>query len=78
MITRTYRFQPVWTQRSHTGNCPVCGRKTIKKKSFEQTVNPFNKNEDGSVKTRDEVYESLKIEADAWVPDFRHQKCGGV
>ena len=49
-----------------------------RRKTFEQTVNPFNRNTDGSVKTRDEVAEAVKAEALAWVPDFTHEACKAV
>lgn len=45
-------------------DCPSCG-KTKRKRSFtvERTVNPFNKNEDGSMKSRDEVRAAARAEA---------------
>ncbi|WP_280371052.1 hypothetical protein [Nocardia wallacei] len=39
------------------------------------TVNPFNKNPDGSVRTRDEVRAAVAARADAWQPDFTHAGC---
>ncbi|MDR3464207.1 MAG: hypothetical protein P4L76_18035 [Beijerinckiaceae bacterium] len=44
----------------------VDGKKRRRQKTFYQTVNPFNKNADGSVKTRAEVYVAVKAEAHAW------------
>ena len=42
------------------------GKLVKRQKTFSQTVNPFNKNSDGSVKTREEVFESVKLEALNW------------
>jgi hypothetical protein len=74
----TIRFEKVQRRRSALGTCPGCGRFVQRRKTFEQTVNPFNRNADGSVKTRDEVSEAVKAEAAAWVPDFTHEACRTV
>lgn len=71
----TYSFPEIWSRHTRTGPCPVCGKRTRRSKKFEQTVNPFNKNPDGTVKTRDEVWASVRAEAKAWEPDFRHEAC---
>lgn len=47
--------------KDSTGNC-----RTETRKCF-QTINPFNKNPDGSVRTKDEIISSLKKERDAWI-----------
>ena len=44
----------------------IDGKKRRRQKTFYQTVNPFNKNADGSVKTRAEVYAAVRAEARAW------------
>lgn len=69
------RFQPVWTHRKHKGKCGICGKTTTRSKSFEHTINPWNRNEDGSVRTYEEVRERVNAEADAWQPDFDHWTC---
>ena len=68
-------FERIRCAHPKTGNCPVCGRRVTKSQTFEQTVNPFNRNEDGSVKTREQVRADVHAEAEAWQPDFRHEKC---
>lgn len=68
----TYQYQQITARRSHRGKCPGCGKTVTRSRTFSQTVNPFHKNADGSVKTPDEVRESVNREADAWVPDFAH------
>lgn len=46
-----------------------CGRKTTRQRTFECTVNPFNTNQDGTVKSAGEVREQAQQQADAWRPD---------
>lgn len=71
-----YRFTGPMTSRRHSGKCPRCGKRTTRSRTFEMTVNPFNRNkETGKMKTRDEVRADLDAKADAWVPDFRHGAC---
>lgn len=44
---------------------------------FEQTVNPWNKNPDGTVKSRDQVRASVRAEADAWLKEKQSLRDGG-
>lgn len=71
----TYRFRPVVLIHRATGACPVCGKIVRRERKFEQTVNPFNKNSHGAVKTEEEIQAELRAEAAEWVPDFEHRKC---
>lgn len=71
----TIRFQPVQTVRVLVGKCPVCGKQTTRRKTFEHTINPFNKNADGTVKDWAQVRQDVNAEANAWVPDHRHEAC---
>lgn len=43
-----------------------CGRKLRRKKTFYQTLNPFNLNKDGEKKTRAEIYAELREEIAEW------------
>lgn len=45
----------------------VDGKKKRQQKTFTQTINPYNRNPDGTVKTYAEVLESVNSERDAWV-----------
>lgn len=72
-----YHFTGPTTSRKHSGKCPVCGKRVTRSRTFEMTVNPFNRNPDtGLPRTWDEVSERLHAEADAWKPDFTHSACG--
>jgi hypothetical protein len=72
----TYYYEEVSAPARRKGNCPICGKATVRSKRFTQTVNPFNRNADGTVKTRAEVRASVDAQAIAWVPDFSHEACG--
>jgi len=43
-----------------------CGHRIRRKKTFWQTLSPFNKKADGSIKNVDEVYAELRAERDEW------------
>jgi hypothetical protein len=48
----------VWTEN---------GKRRQQTKVFMQTVNPFNKNADGTVKTREQIHKELLAERKAWL-----------
>jgi len=75
MITMTTTFPTVNTTRQRTGKCTYCGKRTVRRQSFTHTINPFNRNEDGSIRTPEEVRACVNGEADAWIPDFDHYAC---
>lgn len=61
-----YRFDEVaikgvkrWTDET--------GKKRQQTRKFFQTINPFNTNEDGTQKTRDQIMAEIKAERDAWL-----------
>lgn len=70
--TITERYEPVQVPVERKGECPSCGKKVTRRRTFEHTVNPFNKNPDGTVRTYAEVLAQVKAEANEWEPDFRH------
>lgn len=71
----TLTFRAVRTSRRRSGKCVVCGKSVTRVRSFEHTVNPFNRTEDGEVKTYDQVLADVNAEADAWKPLFLHARC---
>jgi len=73
--TITMRFKSIKAWREKSGKCPICGKRVLRKTTFECTVNPFNRNKDGFIKSETEVRRDVNIEADKWVPDFTHEKC---
>ena len=75
-MSRTrFTFRPITRQATRMGKCPVCGKRVTRTKVFSQTVNPFNRDALGQVRSSSEVYEAVNAEALAWVPDFRHAVC---
>ena len=68
-------YQTVRAYRTHTAPCPTCGQKTRRQRQFQQTINPSHPaiqahpDEDPYMV----VFNSVQDEADAWVPDHRHQ-----
>lgn len=42
------------------------GKRKRKQKTFLQTINPFNTNNKGEIKTRIEIYEELQEEIKEW------------
>lgn len=71
----TTTFQAVALRVTKKGNCPVCGKAVQRSTKIENTVNPYNRNDAGEVKSFDEVRDDVHRKAIEWEPDFRHQKC---
>lgn len=67
----TYTFQVCAAQTSATFDCPRCGKKK-RKRTFrhECTVNPFNKNEDGTIKSPSEVRQQSRAAAELERTEF--------
>jgi hypothetical protein len=72
-ITTTY--QRITARRERVGVCPVCGKRVRRAQTFGNTINPFNKNPDGTVRTAREVRANVERIADEWMPDFTHETC---
>lgn len=47
----------------------VNGRQRQCTKKFFQTLNPFNKNKDGSIKSRSDIMIEITASRDAWLAD---------
>ncbi len=68
MIT-TYRFEELKlsaTRRWKDEN----GKRRQETKQFSQTLNPYNKNKDGMVKSRSEIWAELHAARTAWLESF--------
>lgn len=68
-------FEQVSKTARATGRCAVCGKSVTRSKKLWQTVNPFNKLPDGTVKSAADIRRELDVEARRWQPDFRHAAC---
>ncbi len=73
----TTRFEPIRRMAVKSLPCPVCGKRLRRQRTFEQTVNPYNRNAKGDVKTRSEIRRELTVQAIAWgqQPET-HSACG--
>lgn len=75
----TYTFREVSVRAVRRGICPVCGNKCQVRKNFFQTLNPFNKNKDGSLKSAKDIYAELAPQVAEWERGQAvHVKCAGL
>ena len=76
MILIKRKFQELQKNAIKSGVCSVCGKRATRSKTFYQTLNPWNKNEDGTVKDHGDIFHELKMEADEWLKKpIYHAKC---
>jgi len=69
-------FQEVGFKRTKSGKCVVCGKRCQITKEFFQTINPFNKNADGTCKDAKTIMLEEKAEAQRWLEESpKHVKC---
>lgn len=62
-----FEFDKVTVRAAKSGACVSCGKKTRRTKTFWGTVNPFNRDESGKIRDRDDVRKRLEAERDEWV-----------
>jgi len=65
-MTYRYTFDVVKWNASKKVKCPKCGKTLKRSRTFEQTINPFNKNARGEVKSAHEILAELHVRADEW------------
>jgi hypothetical protein len=74
--TRTVTFDEVTVFGIKNCRCDVCGKRMRRQRRFTATINPWNTNEDGEIKTRDEILVGLKGKRKAWLDQpEKHEKC---
>jgi len=66
MSQTAVRYEPVKLHAEKSLPCPTCGKKVRRKATFEQTLNPFNTNFDGTVKSMSDIMRELRIDARHW------------
>lgn len=74
MSTTVWKYEVVKRQIAKPFVCTVCGRRGRRQRTFRQTINPFNKNAAGQVKTRSEILLELDGQTAAWQPTV-HERC---
>ena len=62
----TYTFQKVERYVEKAVPCAGCGKRLRRKTTLRQTLSPFNKTEDGQVKTRQQILAELDVKAREW------------
>ncbi len=69
-------FQEVSIIGEKSGKCQCCKKSCRVKKKFYQTLNPFNRNSDGFVKSRQEIMKEINSERENWMSQpVKHKKC---
>jgi hypothetical protein len=58
-------FDEISVYGQKSGKCG-CGKQRTRRQKFWMTESPFNRNEDGSVRTRPQIYEALAQQVAAW------------
>lgn len=62
-----YVFNEVAVKAVKRWKDPVNGKPRQETRKFFQTINPFNKNADGTPKTRDQIMVEIKRQRDEWL-----------
>ena len=62
----TITFNEVKLQAQKSGKCIVCGKRRRRSLIFRQTINPFNKKENGEVKRSEDIWPELYKDAAEW------------
>lgn len=62
-------FEEVSATATRRWKDPGTGKSKQETKRFFQTVNPFNKDPDGSLKTRSQIQAEVNAEAAAWLKE---------
>jgi transcriptional regulator NrdR family protein len=71
-----YTFEEITRKVTRRVPCRVCGVKLTRSETLSQTVNPFNKDDDGNPKTEQQIVAELKTQAETWHPwNDIHEKC---
>lgn len=69
-------FKEIFRTGEKSGKCRWCGKRAKVRQKFSQTVNPFNKDEDGIPKTYDKIWAELSADIAMWNnKPVVHRKC---
>ena len=69
-------FREIAYYPKKSGKCVVCGKQAARREKIYSTVNPFNRNADGSIKTPEEVAVQVRAEVRDWMnKPIKHAKC---
>lgn len=63
----TYRFEEIKQPARKRVPCAGgCGKKLNRRATFSMTLSPYNRNPDGTVRTRAQIHEALRQTARDW------------
>jgi len=72
----TYYYEAITERGWKSGTCAVCGKPARRQREFTNTVNPFNRNDDGTVRTREEVRRNVRrLRAEWESAPVLHARC---
>jgi hypothetical protein len=74
MMDVHYKFRAVKRTATKSGKCPGCGKRYRLQRTFEQTINPYNRLPDGTPKSMEDIVRELTAECIAWRD--RPEYCG--
>lgn len=73
-----YTFDKVSYPATKNLPCPGCGKRLRRSRTFSATENPWNRNLDGTARTRTEIVAALVEKARVWAREpEEHPACGG-
>jgi hypothetical protein len=76
MISVTHRFSEIKRTTKRRVKCSGgCDRTLTRQRTFSQTLNPFNRNAAGEIKSAGEISSELRERAKAWQPTATCQQC---
>ena len=61
-----YTFDVVSHRATKRVDCAGCGKRLVRSQTFDATVNPWNVNDDGTPRSREQIRERLREKAAAW------------
>lgn len=70
------RFEVVKRSTRKSGKCVKCGKRCTRSRTEEGTINPFNRNPDGSIRSREEIGRDLDAKLSEWLKEpIMHASC---
>lgn len=70
------KFNKIKTTETKHGVCQICGKRCKRSKTFEQSVSLFNRNEDGTQKTPEQIKSEIEMLINKWKDEpTNHKEC---
>lgn len=63
-----YTFEEVTHKVTRQIKCRMCGKPMTRSTTLSQTMSPFNRDESGQPKTRQQIHAELREQAKTWEP----------